>query len=72
MVEVILSLWVLLVLSNAHTKALKRIHSPLRRMVHFNNEFRTGSHLQMFGGHDDLLPPLQVKIDITQDPVFFL
>lgn len=51
----------IIVLSNVHTKALKRTDSPLRRMVHSSDKFPAGSHLEKFGGHDDLLPPLQVK-----------
>ena len=30
-------------------------------MVHSSDKFPAGSHLEKFGGHDDLLPPLQVK-----------
>lgn len=48
-------------LSNAHTKALKRTRSPSRRMVHSHDRVSTGSHLEKFGGNDDLLPPLQAN-----------
>ena len=52
---------IVLSLANAHTIALKRTHSPLCRMVHSSDKFPTGSHLEKFGVHDNLLPPLQVK-----------